>query len=346
MVDTNLFKLAVQLKEAEDGLKFHKLLDKLLKKHTTSDRVAVIEVLIDYAKQGKIPHCRAAVIPKISNLVNEKEENYADFFAWAITQTEFTYWATDGLLKTQAESAYPSLIELAKNENIETEIRAKAIKSMATASQQPFDHNLPKDPGYWKLADLRIEEIENWQQLGYPTGAGYNPPKTPPALKNPKTALENIVASLEKKLAVQRSMNQDAANPSNWLVIAEEATIAKITKKWALPETYLTFMKYFSPVKVYIDSELYFQGLDLYGAEDLISRQAGYAFDAVTNETLADWPANFLVIADAGADPYCIDLNNIKDQDAPIYTCIHGAGAWEFELYTDSFLSFMKEIAE
>ncbi|SDH58353.1 hypothetical protein [Myroides phaeus] len=51
------------------------------------------------------------------------------------------------------------------------------------------------------------------------------------------------------------------------------------------------------------------------------------------------------IIADAGADPYCIDINQITDQDAPIYTSMHGTGQWEFELYADSFLSFLKEIA-
>ena len=85
--------------------------------------------------------------------------------------------------------------------------------------------------------------------------------------------------------------------------------------------------------------------MHLYGASELIKRQEGYSFNPVTNKTIDEWPTNFVVIADAGADPYCIDINQIKENDSPIYTSMHGNGEWEFELYADSFLTFLKEIA-
>jgi hypothetical protein len=144
---------------------------------------------------------------------------------------------------------------------------------------------------------------------------------------------------------VQRTKNQDLSNPTNWLVIADETDILDIEKKWKLPENYLLFLKNYSPLNVYIDSKKYFQGLRLYGASELLKRQGGYSFNPIINQTIDEWPKNFVVIADAGADPYCIDINQLKDNDAPVYTSIHGTGNWEFELYADSFLNFLKEIA-
>ncbi len=144
---------------------------------------------------------------------------------------------------------------------------------------------------------------------------------------------------------MQRTKNQDLSNPTNWLVIADETDILDIEKKWKLPENYLLFLKNYSPLNVYIDSKKYFQGLRLYGASELLKRQGGYSFNPIINQTIDEWPKNFVVIADAGADPYCIDINQLKDNDAPVYTSIHGTGNWEFELYADSFLNFLKEIA-
>ena len=118
-----------------------------------------------------------------------------------------------------------------------------------------------------------------------------------------------------------------------------------IREKWKLPENYLLFLKNYSPIQVFIDNKKYFQGLHLYGASELIKRQEGYSFNPLTNKSIDEWPMNFVVIADAGADPYCIDINQIKENDAPIYTSMHGNGEWEFELYADSFLTFLKEIA-
>ena len=221
----------------------------------------------------------------------------------------------------------------------------KAIKSISVYSKQPFDRELPKDPGYWKLEDLRILEVETWQKNGCPVGQGYAKPQVHISLENPKTELEKIASKLNKKLEAKRTKNQDLSNPTNWLAIADETDILNITEKWKLPENYLLFLKNHSPIKVFIDNKKYFQGLHLYGASELIKRQEGYSFNPVTNKTIDEWPTNFVVIADAGADPYCIDINQIKENDSPIYTSMHGNGEWEFELYADSFLTFLKEIA-
>jgi len=345
MTNKNLDKLKNQIIDETDGNKFSKLIKKLLKKNSSSDREYVLDILMEYAKNGQILHWRNFLLSDIVNLVNEDESKYINFFEWCVTQPKLTYWGIDGLTKTKGKKSFSTLIELSKNESLETETRAKSIKSISIYSKQPFDRDLPEDPGYWELKDLRIKEVENWQKNGYQDGEGYSKPKTHISLENPKTELERIVSTLNQKLEIVRSENQDLSNPTNWLVIADETDILSIDKKWKLPKNYLLFLKNFSPLNVYIDSKKYFQGLNLYGASELLKGQEGYSLNPVTNQTIEEWPKNFVVIADAGADPYCIDINKIKDNDAPIYTSIHGNGEWEFELYADSFLIFLKEIA-
>ncbi|WP_409415893.1 SMI1/KNR4 family protein [Flavobacterium sp. PS2] len=330
----------------DDGSKFSKIKDKLIKSFSTTDREKVIEILIQYSKDGKMLHWRNFLLTDIIDLVQEDETNYSDFFEWTITKPELTYWGIDGLIKTKGIKAYKTLIELAQNESLPTEVRAKAIKSIAIHSKQPFDRDLPKDPGYWKIENFRIDELLDWQSKAYKQGSGHKEPQIHPTLKNPKTELEKAVSKLDDKLKIERDKQQDLSNPSNWLAIAAENKIAEIEKKWKLPENYLLFLKSYSPIRVFIDDEKFFQGLNLYGADDLIKSQNGYSFNSITNEILEDWPSNYIVIADAGADPYCIDITNITNNDAPIYTSMHGNGKWEFEKYSDSFIDFIKDIVE
>lgn len=345
MTNKDLEKLRQQIIDETDGNKFSKLIQKLLKKYALTDREFVLNILTEYSKSGQILHWRNFLLSDIIKLVNDDEAKYINFFEWCINQPELTYWGIDGLLKTKGKESFSGLIALVNNESLKTSIRAKSIKSISIYSKQPFDRDLPKDPGYWKVEDLRIEEVEAWQKNGYPDGLGYNQPKTHISLETPKTELEKIASKLNKKLELQRRKKQDLSNPTNWLVIADETDISNIEKKWKLPGNYLLFLKNFSPLNVYIDSKKYFQGLYLYSASELLKRQEGYSFNPVTNQTIEEWPKNLVVIADAGADPYCIDINKIKDNDAPVYTSIHGAGEWKFELYADSFLDFLKEIA-
>lgn len=345
MTNKNLQKLRQQIIDEKDGVKFSKLIEKLLKKYASTDREYVLQILTDYARNGQILHWRNFLLNDIIELVNDDETSYGDFFEWSITYPELTYWGIDGLLKTKGEKSFPALIKLVKNESLKTSIRAKAIKSISIYSKQPFDRDLPKDPGHWKVEDLRIAEVESWQENGFQYGDGYAQPKTHISLENPKTALEKTASKLNKKLEEHRTKNQDLSNPTNWLIIADETNILNIAKRWKLPENYMLFLTNYSPLKVFIDSKKYFQGLHLYGASELLKRQEGYSFNPVTNQIIDEWPKNFVVIADAGADPYCIDISQIKDNDAPIYKSTHGAGVWEFELYADSFLTFLKEIA-
>ncbi|MCO7462523.1 hypothetical protein NJF45_11450 [Stenotrophomonas maltophilia] len=64
-------------------------------------------------------------------------------------------------------------------------------------------------------------------------------------------------------------------------------------------------------------------GLDVWipPLQRLWSHQAGYRWHGVSGEPIDDWPSNWLVIADRGADPFILDL----DDDRVLFSH-HGAG--------------------
>ena len=343
MAITPLAALHRKLFDETDGSKFATLKDRLIKKHGETDRLAVLEILSAYAREGQLLHWRSSLVNSMVGLIQAGEQG--EFFTWAVTQSTLAYWGIDGLLKSRGKDAYDTVVALAVTGAMPLEVRAKAVKSLAVFSRQPFDAGLSQDPGHWKLDSLRLDDVLAWQRAGYPDGAGFAPPATHASLANPVSVLEKAAARLEKRLAKERQQDQDLARPSNWLVVASVADLAAIDRRWALPAIYRDFLARFSPLRVYIDSEDYFQGLNLYGASDLVKAQHGYAFNPVSNESIADWPVHYVVIADAGADPYCLDLADISNGDAPVYTAGHGRGAWEFERHADSFVAFLAEIA-
>ncbi len=332
-----------KLFDETDGSKFARLKERLLKKHAADERQAVLAILTAYAREGQLLHWRAFLMSDIVQLVQANE--HTAFFAWALAQPELAYRAVDGMLKSIGKDAYAPLAALAASGAASLEVRAKAIKSLAVFSRQPFDMGLPHDPGHWKPDSLPLDAVLAWQRDGYPDGAGHAAPATHAALDEPRTPLEKAAARLEKKLAARRKKEQDLAQPSNWLTIASAADMAGIAQRWALPEQYRRFLACHSPLRVLIDSPRYFQGLSLYGAAGLVEAQYGYAWDAVSGAAIAGWPEQYLVIADAGADPYCLDLGAIAGGDAPVYTAEHGMGTWRFERHADSFIDFLNEIA-
>ena len=158
-----------------------------------------------------------------------------EFFAWAVTKQNLAYWGIDGLLKSMGKDAYESVVALAISDSQPQQVRAKAVKSLAVLSRQPFDAGLSQDPGHWKADSLRLDDVLAWQRDGYPDGAGFASPATHTSLKEPDTVLEKAAASLAKKLAAKRKKDHDLARPSNWLVIASEADLAAIDERWTLP---------------------------------------------------------------------------------------------------------------
>lgn len=344
MAITPLAALHRKLFDETDGSKFATLKDRLIKKHGETERLAVLDILGAYARDGQLLHWRSSLVNSMVQLMQPQE--LQEFFSWAVTMPELAYWGIDGLLKSKGKDAYDTVMALAMSDSQQQQVRAKAVKSLAVLSRQPFDAGLSQDPGHWKADSLRLDDVLAWQRDGYPDGAGFAPPVTHPSLCSPASSLEKAAALLEKRLAKERKQDQDLARPSNWLVIASEADLAAIDERWTLPEQYRLFLARYSPLRVHIDSKRYFQGLNLYGAADLLKAQHGYSYNPVEQEAIAGWPAHYVVIADAGADPYCLDLSAIADGDAPIYTAEHGAGTWRFERHADSFIDFLKEIAK
>lgn len=332
-----------KLFDETDGNKFARLKDRLLKKHGADERCAVRDIFMAYAKEGQLLHWRNFLMTDIIALAEPGE--CGDFFTACLDVPELSYWAVDGMFKSMGKAAYGSLVALAAREDAKLSARAKAIKGLAIVSGQPFDRGLMLDPGHWKAEQLRLAEVLAWQADGYPDGHSFAAPATHPSLAAPQSALEKAAARLEKKLAAQRRRQQDLARPSNWLAIADPADLGQIDARWALPRNYQRFLVCYSPIRVHIAHADYFQGLNVYGAAELLKAQHGYAWNPVTQEAIAEWPEHYLVIADAGADPYCLDLDAISDGDAPVYTAEHGMGAWHFERHADSFVDFLNEIA-
>ncbi|MGK5026244.1 SMI1/KNR4 family protein [Janthinobacterium sp. RB2R34] len=343
MAITPLAALHRKLFDETDGVRFSTLKDRLIKKFGETDRLAVLDILTAYARDGQLLHWRSSLVNEIVKLMVPQE--LPAFFNWAVTTPDLAYWGIDGLLKSQGKDAYDTVVALALSSSLRPEVRAKAVKSLAVLSRQPFDAGLSPDPGHWKAESLPLEEVLAWQRAGYPDGGGFAPPATHPSLAKPQSPLDRAAAKLEKKLAFARKQDQDLARPANWLVIAGGADLAAIDERWTLPSQYRDFLERFSPLRVYIESEDYFQGLNLYGAAELLKAQHGYSCNPIDQQAITGWPAHYVVIADAGADPYCLDLSAVTDGDAPIYTAEHGRGAWQFERHADSFVAFLEEIA-
>lgn len=64
-------------------------------------------------------------------------------------------------------------------------------------------------------------------------------------------------------------------------------------------------------------------GLDVWipPLQRLWSHQAGYRWHGISGEPIDSWPSNWLVIADRGADPFILDLD-----DSRVLFSHHGAG--------------------
>ncbi|WFR77615.1 SMI1/KNR4 family protein [Janthinobacterium rivuli] len=344
MAVTALAALHRKLFDETDGSKFARLKERLIKKHAADERLAVLEILMAYARDGQLLHWRSFLMSDIVHLVEGSQ--HAAFFTWALEQPALAYCAVDGLLKSTGVDAYAPLVALAASSATSLEVRAKAIKSLAVFSRQPFDQGLPADPGHWKAEQLRLSAVLVWQADGYPDGAGYKAPATHYSLTQPLSRLEKAATFLERQLALRRQREQDLAQPSNWLTLASAEDMAAIDAHWVLPEIYRRFLEWYSPLRVHVDGKRFPQGLHLYGAAELVKAQHGYSVHPERHHAIAGWPPKLVVIADAGGDPYCVHLEERSiDGDLPVYRASHGTGEWRFEQHTDDFIDFLQEIA-
>lgn len=341
----NLDDLKTTLFSTKDGGAACDAINKLTK-HAKKGNAQAKQVLAEYTCNGRINHMREFACSNLAELVGEADIEFAEIFQRGLTDPNTRYWSILGLIKTSGKTAYKELVRVAQDKTIPIEERSHAVKCLATFSKQPFDRSLPSDPGEWDAADLRLSEVAAWAKAGYLDGQGFSEPIRHPALDKPKTTFEKIVSRFDKKLAKKRQKHQDPANPTNWLAIASKDDIERITTRWDLPSVYLDFLTRFSPTSVIIESRRFYNHLQLFGANELIKAQDGYSFNPVKQKPIKDWPADYVVIASHGGDPFVLDLSNSDGKDAPVLTAEHGMGEWNFDEDADSFATFLDSLAK
>jgi hypothetical protein len=316
-----------------------------LTKHAIKGDADAKAGLAEYTENGQVIHYRTHACASLAKIVNESDRELAHLFEQGLSSETTRYWSILGLLNILGGSAYDRLTKIVFDESLLLADRAHAIKCLARHSRQPFDRQLPADPGGWRASDLRIDEVAAWSKAGCPGGTGHRAPTRHPALDNPKTDFETIVSRFDKLLAKKRDQRQDSADPTDWLAVADPGDLQRITARWAFPSTYVDFLTRFSPVKVRIVSKRFWNsGLQLFGVDELIAAQDGYAFNPVKKESIPDWPKEFVVIASHGGDPFVLDLSSSDGVDAPVLTAQHGTGEWDFHRVADSFGEFLKSL--
>lgn len=304
------------------------------------------DALALYVKNGPIDHHRSFACYCLAGCVTEADVKFAKLFRDALSDSELRSSSIKGYLNVSSKAAYKEIVRIAENKRIPLESRAQAIKCLAMHSKQPFDRNLPSNPGDWKETDLRLAELKAWMKGCYPEASGYAEPKRDPALDRPRTALERIVSQLDKKLAKNREKRQDLASPTNWLSVASPADIKRIKARWKLPSVYLEFLTRFSPIEVTLASRRFYNHFQIFGANELISAQENYAYDPKTKKTFKDWPTELVLIANHGGDPFVLDLADSAGKEAPVKTAEHGIGYWKFRRVAKTFSEFLTQLAK
>jgi len=318
-----------------------------LTKHATKGDADAKAALAEYTKNGQVTHIRTFACSSLARIVNESDRELAHLFEQGLSSETTRYWSILGYLNTLGHGSYDDLTRIVIDESLPVADRGHAIKCLARHCKQPFDRQLPSDPGRWRASDLRIDEVAAWSKAGCPGGTGHPEPRRHPALDKPETDFEKIVSRFDKLLAKKRDQRQDLAAPTDWLAVADPGDLQQITTHWALPSVYVDFLTRFSPVKVSLVSKRFWNGgLQLFGVDELIEAQDGYAFNPVKKESIPDWPKDFVVIASHGGDPFVLDLSSSDGVDAPVLTAEHGTGEWDFDQVADSFGEFLKSLVK
>jgi hypothetical protein len=340
-MDGQVPQLRQQLLTTEDPEVVWHCVDDLLELAEEPVSRVALEAIATYVVSGRLSHLRPLVLGQFVTRAPVLDASWSPFFREQLEDPALRYWSIVGYSRSAGVAAYPDLVALAADASLPVMDRACAVKQLALHSRQPFDRGLPADPGHWRAADLRLDEVGAWAADGYLQGSGYSAPVRHPALDQPRTPFEQIVARLDRFLAQERAQRQDPANPSDWLAVADPADITTIQRRWRLPARYLDFLTRFSPVEVALSGDRFVNWLHLYGARDLVAGQQGYAWDH-QEQPLPDWPAHLLVIGHDGGDPYVLDLAQAGKDDGPVYTAMEGSGEWNWVQVAASFQLFLK----
>ncbi len=106
----------------------------------------------------------------------------------------------------------------------------------------------------------------------------------------------------------------------------------------ALPTELVAYLDTYAPTAD-VDFETAGDPLCLYGLGNLGVRQAGYNWNPVTQEPIADWPASFFLLGNEGGDPVLLDLDH---PEVGIQKLWHGEGDWEAgDVVADSLGQFL-----
>ncbi len=124
----------------------------------------------------------------------------------------------------------------------------------------------------------------------------------------------------------------------------DPAVIEEIQQRWNLPQDYLEYLRnHPKSQKIETEDEESLERLEItiYGANDLIRSQDGYSYNPVEKCDIKDWDENHIVIADAEADPFCLD---ISAGNSPVYFAMHGMDEWDFDVYSKTFREFLERL--
>jgi len=114
-----------------------------------------------------------------------------------------------------------------------------------------------------------------------------------------------------------------------------------------LPPVVARFYAQVGPLGREINAKVGHAGITIPGLEVWIpplqrlwSHQAGYRWHGISGEPIEDWPSNWLVIADLGADPFILDMD-----DGRILFAQHGRGHWDAGVFLDDLRTLMAALA-
>jgi len=351
--------LNAQLKSAPHGGVEFAVLQALARIAARGDRAA-INVLVEHAAHGRGVHRSHAtsLLTQLSGATRTRispapvlDSAWPEIFDRLLDVADdfaVPYWAIAGLLHATGSKAYARVVGIANSNKLPVNLRAQAVKCLARTSGQLFDRDLPPDSGRWEENQIRLNEVNEWAASGFADGPGHSLPPRDSALDNPQTPLEHLVVRLEQRLAKERQKlfrAEDPAEPCLRLVPATPEYLYAIRALWTLPAIYLEFISRFSPLRIRVCSEeFYNDGLHLYGASELIDRQLGHAWYPDPTHPHPNWPSGHVVIADHAHDPYVIDLTRATPLDGPVLTAEHGTGSWDFRQVAPSFLAFLETV--
>jgi len=119
-----------------------------------------------------------------------------------------------------------------------------------------------------------------------------------------------------------------------------DAELARIQGEFALPlpldlQEYITDV---APAEYFLFGRIG-NPLEVYSTRRLRHFQDGYNFNSVTKTAIPGWLDHWFMLADEGADPVFVDL---QDTTCRVWFAYHGAGSWnDREIIADSIGQFL-----